>query len=103
MNEFFNILYSLLWIWAFITVLSIKQFFQAIKRTVAPTLSEYFNMLLLHIILSGLIWGCTDRTLTSLFISTSLCLYLTFFISTQILIRIRYIHYLEQEIEKIKK
>lgn len=103
MNEFLNILYALIWIWAIITVLSINQFFKAAKRTVAPTLSEYLNMLLLHIILSGLVWGCTDRSISSLFISTSLCLYITFFISIQILVRLRYIHYLEQEIEKIKK
>ena len=103
MNEFFNVLYALLWIWAIITVLSVGQFFKAANRTVSPTLSEYGNILLLHIIISSLVWGCTDRSLSSLFISISLCLYVTFFISIQILVRLRYIHYLEQEIEKIKK
>nr|DAR18501.1 MAG TPA: hypothetical protein [Caudoviricetes sp.] len=54
MGAFFFILYSLLWILVIIVVLLVGQFFKAAKRTVAPTISEYGNILLFHIILNGL-------------------------------------------------
>lgn len=103
MNTFIDFLMFFVLVITIITALSIKSFFLALNETVQPTISEYGNILLLHIILTGLIWGWTDRTLTSFFIVVVLCMYLTFGISIFILAKIRYIKELEKEILEDKE
>lgn len=103
MKNFMDLLMFFVWVMTIITALSVKGIFLVLHKEFHPTFSEYGNILLLHILLSGLVWGCTDRSLTSLFIVVILCVYLTFGISTFILARIRYIEQLEEELKRRKE
>lgn len=103
MKTFIDSLMFFVWVMTIITALSVKGVFLVLHKEFHPTFSEYGNILLLHIIICGLVWGCTDRTLSSLIIVVILCVYLTFGISTFILAKIRYIEQLEEELKRRKE
>ena len=68
-----------------------------------PRPNEIISMFIRHLIITGLVWGCTTRTWISLIMTFILSLYITIFISFYLLSLIRHVSRLEKRIEELQQ
>lgn len=67
-----------------------------------PRPNEIISMFIRHLIITGLVWGCTTRTWISFMLTFILCIHITLPISALILRSQRYTEALEKSIEDLR-